>query len=364
MKRLTLLTIMCAVVALGFIALDPEKETFGFESGKVQHQSWLYQHNSLGTPKADTRLADQTFLTFPEWFLVHSPAEQAEYFKLHTSTTFPFGVHIAQFWESYGIVSQAIAETFEYNAGYHFMINVIGVSTTIEYAIKAVYENTLGAFTYALADQAYTEEDQFNQKYMQDYVDFIRATPWYEFDYFSRISVLWSQTSFFGEHFIRKLERKYMLTTELVTKGIYAQLIKLGTQSIYDFALLTTVVVVGGVPKNLDIEGAEVLETTAEGYLLVRAPRYEAFMQFAWDIEQKGGQFVEIAGNQSALLLSVIVPVQKQLKSNKIEVLFEQHIPTDVAYKRVVLMIQVENLTEILSIIKRQRFQLEHIYDY
>jgi hypothetical protein len=41
-------------------------------------------------------------LHLPGWFLVHSPAEYAEYVRDHTLTQFPFIGHTCQFWQGYG----------------------------------------------------------------------------------------------------------------------------------------------------------------------------------------------------------------------------------------------------------------------
>ena len=57
-------------------------------------------------PPEHRRGAEQTFLTYPEWFLVHSPAEYAEYVRDHTSTQFPFIGHTCQFWQGYGAVTR------------------------------------------------------------------------------------------------------------------------------------------------------------------------------------------------------------------------------------------------------------------
>ena len=77
-------------------------------------------------PPEHRRTPDQTFLTYPEWFLVHSPAEYAEYVKDRTPTRFPFIGHTCQFWQGYGAVNRAIKE-YPFNFGYHVMVMVIGV---------------------------------------------------------------------------------------------------------------------------------------------------------------------------------------------------------------------------------------------
>jgi len=59
------------------------------------------------TPPEHRRGAEQTFLTFPEWFLVHSPAEYAAYVSSHQPSGFPFWGHVGQFWRSYAAVTRA-----------------------------------------------------------------------------------------------------------------------------------------------------------------------------------------------------------------------------------------------------------------
>src|SRR5207245_5383432 len=94
-----------------------------------------------GTPEKYHRSVEQTFLTYPEWFLVSSPAEYARFIDGHPPSDFPFFAHIGQLWRSYGAVRRAIGERhYPKNPGYHVMIVVIGVSTTVEYTLKAAYE--------------------------------------------------------------------------------------------------------------------------------------------------------------------------------------------------------------------------------
>src|ERR1700736_1781265 len=89
----------------------------------------------------DRRGEEQTFLTFPEWFLVFSPAEYADFVRQHTPDEFCFWGHIGQFWHGYGaVIDQTRARREPTNWGYLVMIVVIGLCTTVEYAIRSAYE--------------------------------------------------------------------------------------------------------------------------------------------------------------------------------------------------------------------------------
>jgi hypothetical protein len=168
------------------------------------------------TPTEHRRGGEQTFLTYPEWFLVHSPAEYAAFVKEHDPSGFPFLAHVGQFWTSYRAVYGATKNDYPFNLGYHVMVMVIGVSTTVEYAIRATYERLVGRVAEATRRGGFTEEDRFGAAYAQDYVDFIRVRPWYEYRFFPRLRALWNDTSLTGPDMIRKWERKYALTTELL----------------------------------------------------------------------------------------------------------------------------------------------------
>jgi hypothetical protein len=187
------------------------------------------------TPKEHQRPPDQTFLTFPEWFLVHSPAEYASYVKEHSPSDFPFTGHIKQFWQSYAAVYRATKEReYAFNTEYHVMIMVIGISTTVEYGLKAIYETLIGRLTELTAFHGRTAEEQFGAHVAQDYVDFIRVRPWYEYDFWRKLCELWKETDYWGPDLLRKWERKYILTSEYVVKAAYGWVIKKATQASYE----------------------------------------------------------------------------------------------------------------------------------
>ncbi|HWJ26835.1 MAG TPA: hypothetical protein VNS32_09855, partial [Flavisolibacter sp.] len=174
MLRLKWLTLISTILAVVIFIHDRKiNSTKDLLAGNPLPAEWFAFGDSSLCPKEDMRPADQTFLTYPEWFLVHSPAEQVDYFKTHTATTFPYMGHVAQFWDSYKMVYSPIKNKYPFNTGYHFMIWVIGSSATAEYALKAAYETTIGRLTDTDSGQTMTEEDRFNAVYTQQYVDFI-----------------------------------------------------------------------------------------------------------------------------------------------------------------------------------------------
>src|SRR3954470_10792531 len=109
MRRLYILTLCSLTLAIGiFFFKRRNPTTIAVGDGLVVPKEWLLTKKRPITQAKDVRPADQTFLTYPEWFLVFSPEEQANYFKNHTATTFPFMSHVEEIWKSYKIVNDQI----------------------------------------------------------------------------------------------------------------------------------------------------------------------------------------------------------------------------------------------------------------
>ena len=328
--------------------------------------SAVVRSSALTAPE-DRRTPDQTFLTFPEWYLVHSPAEYARYLSRSAAPScFPLFAHIGQFWQGYAAVNREVAQ-FPFNGGYHLMVMVIGSSTTVEYALKGTYEHTIGRLAEAtVTGDAPIPEERLYADYAQDYVDFIRVEPWYKFDFLAPLARLWAELPLSGANLIRRWERRFVLTTELLVKEGYARLIELGTQSVYDAPKPTTAVVLDKSPEP-DVaaypdyaarpgSGAEVVATL---------PRYEPFTAYSRWLAAQGIDFREIAGNDGDILVSLLAPIG-WTSSAPARALFEQPILTRPGQKRVVIAIRVPQLTALLRSFaeKRGGVVVEHIYDF
>lgn len=318
------------------------------------------------TPVEYQRGAEQTFLTFPEWFLVYSPAEYADYVKTHTPTRFPFLGHIRQFWQGYSAVYKATRKDYPFNLGYHVMIMVIGTSTTVEYGIRAMYEGLIGRLSELTMSGPLTEEDRYGAEIAHEYVDFIRVRPWYEYNFTAKLTGLWHNTSFTGRDMLRKWERKYALSTEYLVKAIYGCIIKVATGTAYDPAAETTIVVLDRIPDNINpqLPLLKRLQQLPSNHVLVELPRYHEFMHYAAVLARHDVVFHEIAGNRGPVLISALCNAAACPLPPESQVLFEQDILTLPGSKRVVLTTPVAALTPTLKMLSANGLTLEHIYDF
>ena len=344
MRRVYLATI-CSVFLAGLVFVTKHNHPANADTvkGEILPLNWVQPTRPSITESKDTRAADETFLTFPEWFLVFSPEEQGQFFEHRTATTFPYWSHVVQFWSSYNIVHDQIKNRFPTNYGYHFMIWVIGLSTTAEYTLKEWYETCIGRLTDTGSTE--TPEDRFEAEFTKDYVKFIKVRPWYEYDFLHQLRLLWQTPYVDSDHLLRRIERKYFLSSELIAKYGYGKVITLGTHEVYNEASDQTAVV---------------LEDGKVHYLR----RYDAFKLDALELVASGHSFTEVAGNDSAILLSCLVPSNNSLSLSETRTILSQSLSSDPSRQRVVLAVPVSKLHFVLQHCVKYHVSIEHVFDF
>lgn len=307
----------------------------------------------------------QTYLTLPEWVLVYSPDEYAHFIKDQAPSRFPYFGSIAQFWGYYRDAYDATREKYDFNWGYHVMVFVIGTSYTVENTLKGLYETTIGRLGEALRSGGPTEEERFGAKVAQDYVDFIRVDPWYEFSFATRLKQLWAETSLSGPDLLRKWERKIILSIEYAAKAQYATLIKIASKTAYGDADAEMLALASELPEGALSGEPKIRLVTrlANGDALLSLPRYEEFREAVTRLGARGVRFRAIAGN-GEILVTALVPAGWNYDLKEGKVLFEKPLLTDTARKRIAIRAPVPALTDIVRQLGAASNTVEHIYDY
>ncbi len=349
----------CIVAGTGFLGFA--EAAFAADTAEVAGR---VAPADIVTPPEHRRGVEQTFLTFPEWFLVFSPTEYAELVATRPPDEFVFWGHIHQFWASYkAVAGETRRRKDPPNAGYHVMILVIGISTTVEYAIRSAYETLVGRVAGLTNAGARTAEDEFGARVAQEYVDFIRVRPWYEFDFTAKLSALWRTTPAFGPGMLRKWERRYALTTEYGVKAAYGWLIGLGTHSAYEAPKPVTAVWFDRAAACADAPKTDRLRAFGDQSVLDLLPRYDAFTAASIQAARCGWGFREIAGNRSVILVSGL----SQASAPEVpgaRVLFTQPILTRPGFSRRVYLVPVTSLREVLLAMQTSGAMVEHVFDY
>ncbi|MBL8993844.1 MAG: hypothetical protein JNM63_10910 [Spirochaetia bacterium] len=230
---------------------------------------------------------------------------------------------------------------------------------------KGIYESTFGKLSEWVSKNHLTSEDRFAAQVAQEYVDFIRVDPWYDFSFSKRLRELWKLPHAKGENAFRICERKCFLSLEYGVKAVYATLITLGTKSIYgdaDDQMLCRVNQLTGGEASARLK-IKMLATLADGSTLLSLPRYEAFREAVIYLAKSGTSFVEIAGNKE-ILITALVPAEYHFSLSSGREIFSQPILTNLKQKRIGIQTPVADLSRVLLELGASSFIIEHVYDY
>jgi hypothetical protein len=319
---------------------------------------------AAGFPEA-VRSEDQSYLTLPEWYIVYSSEEYATFIRDRPPSQFPYFAAIGQYWRSYRHVCEVTRGRYPFNTLYHFTLFVIGPSFTVENALRGLYEKSIGwAAEWTSGGQTTAEED-FARAVALDYGAFLHTIPWFEYPFGDKLRKLWATTGLWGEHPIRKWERKIALSLEYGGKALYGWLIRGGAEVTYAPEKLELLAVVEGVSPEMAERHPElrIVQPLDDRRTIVALPRYEPFTQLVPALAAEGVQFVEIAGND-AIMLTVLAPGDWVYDLNEGEFLFALPILTQPGRTRVAVKAPVMSLHAVLAAFERQGVVLEHLYDY
>jgi FAD/FMN-containing dehydrogenase len=308
----------------------------------------------------------QTLLTVPEWYLVFNPVEYAEHLRAgKPGDSFPFIASVSEYWSLYKRVLRASDGVYPHNSEYLTMLRVIGVSTTVEYLVKAAYEATVGRLARAIGDDRVSREERLIAQAHAAYAELIFHEPWYAFRFAPWVSKIWSETSLFGSNFIRRTERKLAFTVEFIAKAGYAELIGFAAGSAYD-APQEFVYAAVEAPSDSDLAidpRVKVVQSFADGTRIVSIPRWGPFTEIAPKLAEHGVRFLEIAGNDD-VALSVLKPSDTPDLTGLGQRMFKSKLVSDPSRTRTVMFVPVRQLSYALQTLPAKGAQLEHIYDY
>jgi FAD/FMN-containing dehydrogenase len=310
----------------------------------------------------------QTFLTHPEWYIVYSSDEYADWLQTKLPTSFPYVASIGQFWANYREARALTSNAYPFNFGYHVMLWVIGTSYSAELMLKGLYENTIGRFSGWTAGHQLSDEDRFAARVAADYGKFIHIRPWYEYKFTHELGGLWGDVPLWGAHEFRKLERRFFLTIEYGIKAIYATVIEKATRAAYtpqddrmQFAAVGWSDSLARAYPTIESRGK--LDSV---HTLLAAPRYDAFRDLMLELGRAHApvQLTEIAGNDD-ILITGVAPSDWRSADYRARVVYTMTLPSDIARKRVTMRVRVSDLVSVLGAIGEEgKLKVDHIYDY
>lgn len=311
------------------------------------------------------RPESKTYLTLPEWYIVYSTDEYADFIANNSSSDFPYFSAVGQYWQSYVDVCNEIRGRYPFNGDSQFTLAFIGISFTAENMLKGAYEGTVGRLTDWISSDTPTEEEIYAAQVAQEYGQFMHEIPWYFFPFQEKLQGLWNETSLWGPDPIRKWERKLALTIEYGGKILYAGFTNFGAQATYGGADVEKIyAVTEGITEDMQSKDLEVVEEIDSQRQLIRITRFEYFSDTVPRLLESGVLFDEIAGNRE-ILFTLLGPQDADYNFEYGDYLFDLPILTKPGQTRAAIKVRVGDMAQFFEELKtREDLRFEHIYDY
>lgn len=310
------------------------------------------------------RPEESTYLTFPEWHLVYISDDYTNWIKYNPPSSFPYFSSMKQYWQGYCNVHIITKDRYGFNFENHLMLMVIGISTNLEYSLKGIYEKSIGRLT-ELISSVKTEEDKFAYEYNYKYSKFLYDLPWYKYPYLNELKLLWKETSYIDNNMIRKYERKFVLSIELILKSIYGEIIEVATKSVLGTADLYVYATIETKDINFlkNYSRIELIKEVSNHNFIIKIPRYRQFTEIMLEFSKENVTFIDISGNK-IIFLTVIAPINWKYNLEEGSQTFEMKLLINEDKKRIGISTSVKSLNKIILRLKDQGIFVEHIYDY
>ena len=310
------------------------------------------------------RKLNNTYFTFPEWYIVYSFEDFGRFLDRSSESHFGYLGHIFGFWRSFCTINRAVPASGESLAEVKTMIYVIGISYSVEYAIKGFYENTIGRAFEWIRGEKRTPQDEFGRAVLQDYAAFLYTIPWYKYPFREKLDGLLA-ISAPTPSTLRSYERDFALGTEYFLKIGYASLIQKALDAGGDNEPRDIMFVVATLPPEVLSKEPRIkpLRTLTPQWQLVQTPRYKDFTEIIQGLLDKGFGLAEVAGNHD-ILITVMAPDAAKLDIKGTTELFSLALDARPGFRRAGLKARIDKLVDINRALKARGASIEHFYDY
>ena len=258
------------------------------------------------------RKLDNTFFTFPEWYIVYSFEDFGRFLDRSSESHFNYLGHIFGFWRSFCTINRAVPAAANSLTEVKTMIYIIGISYSVEYAIKGLYENTIGRVFEWIRGEKRTPQDEFGRAVLQDYAAFLYTIPWYKYPFREKLDGLMAISAPTPSQ-LRSWERDFALGAEYFVKIGYAALIQKALDASGDNEPRDIMFVVATLPPDVLAKEPRIKPVRALNAAMAAGAdaALQGFTEILQGLLDQGFGVAEIAGNHE-ILITVIAPGCRQ----------------------------------------------------
>lgn len=306
------------------------------------------------------RAEGDSYLTYPEWYIVHAYADLAGVTRGSSESGYDYARAITMFWSSMCRATATARRIGPVTRDQRITDYIIGLSFSVEMGVQGLYERTVGALTAWIRGNKKTPEDEFNQRFLDDYAAFLQQTPWFRYPFKAELVRFWRETPWSWASPVRSIERRFALSLEYGLKGLYA--VAIGALASYSPADLTIMTVIKPSGDGM-VGDVTIVRGLDGGAVLVRTPRYQAYTNILRAWAKNGTAVVEIAGNRH-ILTTVVAPRGAVIAAPGSKPIFAIPIQSKPGWQRIGFDTDVPMLTGQIVAVERQGATFEHAYDY
>jgi FAD/FMN-containing dehydrogenase len=322
---------------------------------------------ALDSVPSYNRVSLAAVVAHPEWDLVWSSDALRDWVGAGGSPSgFAWMQSVGTFWRSYRAAWREATRVGEVPSGFHAMLMVIGLSTTVEYALTGLYENSIGRVSEWIGGHQ-TAADRLYADQATAYSALIHEAGWYRFDFWPYVGQLWSAPWGSGGALARSLERKLFLSLLWSVKAAYAQLLEwsFGVES---DTPVRELVVIGRDSTRALPAGVTAHRVGTRGYERLTVGRYRPFEALVRALAtDSAARLIEINGSPSAVLTARVpdgseLPAMARIVADYAAVADR---PATAPQRRLLLSLPVtELLTTLRALQARPGVTVDHLYDY
>jgi hypothetical protein len=344
-----------ALAAAGVLAALVAVPVAGVELGCRSPLPGFDPHARYRPLIREGRAEVRTWLTYPEWHIVYSADALGRWLSSgQRPSGYAYGSDIAGFWRGFCAIN-GVVRGRPGASDAKVMIYTIGISFTVEMAVKAAYERTIGRLSEAIGGWR-SADDRYAAEVQTRYGAFMHEVPWYRFSFGEALKGVWRIDS--GG--VRHVERRAALSAEYLVKAGYARAIGGANASVNAPDELTLRFVARATPvqiTNVDSRLRPVRQ--GNGLTVVEAPRYAQFTDLVGKLAAAGVPLVEIAGNDD-IFVTLLVPAARKVSGT---VLLDMPIER-AGWRRVGTTVKVPALPQLMRDARAGGGTVEHVYDY
>ncbi len=303
----------------------------------------------------------QSVLTVPEWYLVFNPKEYADFLESgNNPSDFPYYKSLDEYWTLYDRSLKLVSEAYPPNEEYKTMLDVIGVSITMEYAAKMIYENSIGRIFSWFSNGTLSDEEKVIVAAQRAYSDMIYDKPWYEFQFMPWVKRVWAVSNTAKSNWLRKMERTLFFTAEFTFKAGYAKVIEWAAKTSYEEPI-TDIYLLVSLPDSLRVPGLPVIHQQSDRRI-IKIPRWGRFTKEILSLDESNIKILEIAGNDEIVVSTLGRRSAPPITSTGL--LYTSEVVTSPDMTRQVYLIPVNQLLSFVNDARRQGALVEHVFDY